>query len=119
MTDITITPTEVFKCLADETRLRMTLLIEREEELCVCELTCAMEQSQPKVSRHLALLRNSGLLADRRQGQWVYYRLHPNLPSWVREVLTVTQQANSGWLAKQTQRLRVMGDRPTRAAACC
>lgn len=119
MTNRPINPTELFKCLADETRVRMTLLIEREQELCVCELTCAMQQSQPKVSRHLALLRNSGLLADRRQGQWVYYRLHPNLPHWVREVLAVTQQANSGWLTEQTQRLNNMGDRPTRAAACC
>ena len=114
-----LTPTDVFKCLADETRVRMVLLIEREQELCVCELTCAMDESQPKISRHLALLRNCGLLADRRQGQWVYYRLHSQLPEWVGDILKITGEANRGWLEQQTYRLNGMGDRPTRAAACC
>lgn len=114
-----LTPTDVFKCLADDTRAKMTLLIDREQELCVCELTCAMDQAQPKISRHLALLRNAGLLADRRQGQWVYYRLHPDLPVWVKEILAVTRAANSDWLEQQVQRLAGMGDRPERAAACC
>ncbi len=45
MTD-SLTPTQVFKCLADENRIRMMLLIAREEELCVCELTCALDESQ-------------------------------------------------------------------------
>ena len=52
-----LTPTTVFKCLADETRVRIALLIAREGELCVCELTCALDESQPKISRHLAMLR--------------------------------------------------------------
>lgn len=114
-----ITPTEVFKCLGDETRAKMTLLIDREQELCVCELTHALDQSQPKISRHLALLRNCGLLADRRQGQWVYYRLHPGLPQWVNDVLAVTGEANDKWLQEQSHRLAQMGDRPARRAANC
>lgn len=115
----TLTPTDVFKCLGDDTRARIALLIEREQELCVCELTCAIDENQPKISRHLALLRNCGLLADRRQGQWVYYRLHPQLPDWVREVIKVTGDANQKWLDIQIGRLNRMGDRPARAAACC
>jgi len=114
-----LTPTSVFKCLADETRVRVMLLITREKELCVCELTCALDESQPKVSRHLAQLRNCGLLEDRRQGQWVYYRLHPGLPQWVISVLQGTMDANLHWLAPAAQRLDVMGDRPQRVAACC
>ncbi len=114
-----LTPTEVFKCLADDTRARMALLIDREQELCVCELTCAMDEAQPKISRHLALLRNAGILADRRQGQWVYYRLHPELPYWVKQVLEVTRTANSHWLDEQMQRLAGMGGRPERAETCC
>ena len=90
-----IAPPEVFKCLADETRVRATLLIAEQGELCVCELMCALGDSQPKVSRHLAQLRAAGLLLDRRQGQWVYYRLNPALPAWVHEVLRVTLQANA------------------------
>lgn len=113
-----ISPTELFRCLADDTRARLVLLIHREEELCVCELTCAMDESQPKISRHLALLRNCGLLTDRRQGQWVYYRLHPELPGWVVEMLALVEQANSKWLDQQSRRLAAMGDRPARLTVC-
>lgn len=114
-----LTPTTVFKCLADETRVRLMLLITREEELCVCELTCALDESQPKISRHLAQLRTCGLLEDRRQGQWIYYRLHPNLPDWVIAVLNTTLEANQHWLSPDAKRLDVMGDRPQRLSACC
>lgn len=114
-----LTPTTVFKCLADETRVRLMLLIAREGELCVCELTCALDESQPKISRHLAQLRTCGLLEDRRQGQWVYYRLHPNLPDWIVEVLQTTLEANRHWLSPDAKRLDQMGERPARAAACC
>ncbi|NQD95281.1 metalloregulator ArsR/SmtB family transcription factor [Pseudomonas sp. CrR25] len=114
-----LTPTALFKCLADDTRARLMLLIVGERELCVCELTCALGESQPKVSRHLAQLRSAGLLADRRQGQWVYYRLHPALADWVLTVLHTTLAANRAWLSAAEQRLAVMGDRPQRLAACC
>lgn len=111
-----LTPTSVFKCLADATRIRLMLLATREDELCVCELTCALDESQPKISRHLAQLRSGGLLADRRQGQWVYYRLHPDLPAWIVDTLTIMLEANPEWLVENDQRLRAMEDRPKR---CC
>lgn len=114
-----LTPTALFKCLADETRARVMLLITGETELCVCELTCALDESQPKISRHLAQLRSAGLLADRRQGQWVYYRLHPALPAWVLSLLHGTLEANRPWLSADSQRLAGMGERPQRLAACC
>jgi len=114
-----ITPPEVFKSLADETRARATLLIASLGELCVCELMCALDDSQPKISRHLAQLRSSGLLLDRRQGQWVYYRLNPELPAWVHEMLQVTLDANAQWLADNTLRLQNMDGRPVRDVACC
>ncbi|MCQ4321591.1 metalloregulator ArsR/SmtB family transcription factor [Stutzerimonas stutzeri] len=113
-----LTPDRVFKCLSDETRARMTLLIAREGELCVCELTTALEESQPKVSRHLAQLRSCAILEDRRQGQWVYYRLHPHLPDWVQDVLQVILDANNRWLSPDAERLERMRDRPGRATAC-
>jgi ArsR family transcriptional regulator len=114
-----LTPHEVFKSLSDETRARATLLIASLGELCVCELMYAMDDSQPKVSRHLAQLRSSGLLQDRRQGQWVYYRLSPDLPTWVNEILEVTLQANGSWLQINSERLRQMDGRPVRESACC
>ncbi len=81
---------DLFRALADPTRLRCLLLLQREGELCVCELTHALGESQPKVSRHLAQLREAGIVSDRRQGLWVYYRLHPELPAWAGEVLAAT-----------------------------
>jgi ArsR family transcriptional regulator len=113
------TPPEVFKSLADETRSRATLLIASQGELCVCELMFALEESQPKISRHLAQLRSSGLLLDRRQGQWVYYRLNPHLPAWVSEVLQLTLDANAQWLQHNAHRLLNMEGRPLREVLCC
>ena len=114
----TLSPVQLFKCLADDTRARLMFLITQEKELCVCELTCALDESQPKVSRHLAQLRGCGLLADRRQGQWVYYSLHPELPSWARTVLETALAAHEAALQADASRLQQMGDRPMRAACC-
>lgn len=118
MTEV-LTPVTLFKALADETRLRIALLVTREQELCVCELTCALDLSQPKISRHLAQLRSAEILADRRQGQWVYYRLHPQLPEWARNLLHGTLAANLHWLKSDAARLQDMGERPARVASCC
>jgi len=81
---------QFFQLLSDDTRLRSLLLIHQEGELCVCELVHALGVIQPKVSRHLAALRDYGVVADRRSGQWIYYRLHPNLPDWARQVFDAT-----------------------------
>ena len=83
-----------FKCLSDETRLNIVTLVTENKELCVCDLTEKLQLSQPKISRHLALLRSSGLLQDRRQGQWVYYSLNPNLPTWCIDVLNTLKNAD-------------------------
>ncbi|MAK56511.1 MAG: transcriptional regulator [Pusillimonas sp.] len=77
----------ILKCLADETRLRMLLLISTEGELCVCELMSALSEGQSKISRHLAQLKRSGLLSDRRKGQWVFYDLNKSVPTWVVQLL--------------------------------
>jgi DNA-binding transcriptional ArsR family regulator len=113
-----MTPTAVFKCLADDTRSKITLLIVAQGELCVCELTASLDLSQPKISRHLALLRSAGLLMDRRQGQWVYYQLHPALPTWVTALLKDVVDANQCWLETETTRLCNMDGRPDNQAVC-
>lgn len=109
-------PVVFFKSLADETRLRCVLLIERERELCVCELTEALQESQPKISRHLALLREKGMLLDRRQGQWNYYQINPELPSWAKTVISQSLEANSDFISSQLTNLNAMADRPN---LCC
>ncbi|WP_249977119.1 metalloregulator ArsR/SmtB family transcription factor [Vreelandella olivaria] len=110
---------QVFKCLSDETRLMLVLLIAKEQSLCVCEMTYALEESQPKVSRHLAQLRQCGLLSDQREGQWVHYRLAAQLPEWVLEIIRAGAQGSALRLEALGQRLEKMGDRPTRRAALC
>jgi ArsR family transcriptional regulator len=65
---------QLFKALADETRLRILALL-AEGELCVCDLMATLDLPQSTISRHLAYLRNAGLVEDRRQGVWMYYRL--------------------------------------------
>lgn len=64
-----------FKACSDRTRLRILSLLMQREELCVCELIDALALPQAKISRHLAYLRKTGLVSDRRDAQWVYYRL--------------------------------------------
>ncbi|AVH13718.1 metalloregulator ArsR/SmtB family transcription factor [Acinetobacter indicus] len=81
--------TDFFKCLSDPTRLDILKLVLAKQNICVCELTEALNLSQPKISRHLALLRNLSVLLDQRQGQWVYYRLNPDLPEWAVSVLNI------------------------------
>ncbi|MDY6450962.1 ArsR/SmtB family transcription factor [Acinetobacter faecalis] len=80
---------DFFKCLSDSTRLDILKIILERQNVCVCEITEILQLSQPKISRHLALLRNLSILLDERKGQWVYYRLNPDLPEWVNAVLNV------------------------------
>lgn len=108
-----------FRLLADPTRLRSLVLLQREGELCVCELTHALGEIQPKISRHLALLRDAQVVIDRRQGHWVFYRIHPDLPAWAREVLATSAAGLAGELpfAADLHALDQMPDRP--GASCC
>src|SRR5436189_5945485 len=64
----------LFKALADRTRLRLISLID-DSEVCVCFLVAILRTSQPKISRHLAYMRRAGIVAARREGKWMHYRL--------------------------------------------
>ncbi len=66
---------KLFSALADTTRLRLLNLM-RHDEVCVCFFTEALGESQPKISRHLAYLRNSGLVKARREGKWMHYSVN-------------------------------------------
>ena len=64
---------DLFDALADRTRLRIAhLLLQSNSGLCVCELSDALEERQPNVSRHLKLMKQAGLVAERREGRWTY-----------------------------------------------
>ena len=65
----------LFKTLSEPVRLRIVYLLLEKGELCVCHLVDTLELSQSVVSRHLAYLRNNGLVTTRREGVWVHYRI--------------------------------------------
>jgi ArsR family transcriptional regulator len=110
---------QFFHLLSDETRLRCLVLLQREGELCVCELTHALGESQPKISRHLAMLRDAGVVSDRRQGQWVYYRVSEVLGYWMRDALLAACDGVVGEepYASDYALLKEMPNRP--GSACC
>lgn len=105
---------EFFQLLSDDTRLRSLLLLQQEGELCVCELVYALRVIQPKVSRHLATLRDAGVVSDRRAGQWIFYQLHPDLPGWARRVIdaTINEAAARQPYASDQAALSAMPNRP-------
>jgi len=108
-----------FRALGDETRLRCLALLHAEGELCVCELTHALDMAQPKVSRHLAQLRNAGVVAAHRRGTWMHYLIHPDLPEWACRVLEewTTACAGQAPFTEDLRSLHAMPDRPDNA--CC
>jgi ArsR family transcriptional regulator len=116
---MTMQPEQLFSLLSDPTRLRALMLIQAEGELCVCELTFALEESQPKVSRHLALMREAGVVEARREGTWMFYRMSPGLPGWAARLIAAAHEqiAGLGVCRQDLRRLGTMSDRPD-ARAC-
>ena len=116
---MTIDANTLFAALSNEIRLRCLMLLQLEGELCVCELTHALDLSQPMISRHLALLREMGLVDTRRMGQWMYYSIHPKIAAWAKNVLNETAQANkrNPPFIDDHNALKGMPDRP--GASCC
>lgn len=109
-----LVPDSLFSAFAHGTRLRCLMLLMQHDELCVCELTHAIGAAQPHISRHLAQLRELGLVADRREGPWIHYRIHPQLPGWVKAVLRATADgvALDEPFASDEQALSAMPNRP-------
>ncbi len=123
---------EFFKALADETRLRILNLLVR-GELCVCDIMAVLDIGQSKASRHLAYLRNVGLVDDRRNGVWMHYSLatprgltHRRVLEWLAEAATELPQAAADLKTLRAQQRRAQrcgrgpagnGDRKLVAAA--
>jgi ArsR family transcriptional regulator len=78
--------TQLCKALGDDTRLRIIALLTH-GELCTCHLEAALDLSQPNASRHMAILRNAGLVEARREGTWIYYRIAPQADEARRRLL--------------------------------
>lgn len=109
-----VKPSELFSALAHDTRLRCLMLLVQHDELCVCELTYAIGAAQPHISRNLGQLRGLGLVSDRREGLWIHYRIHSELPEWVQAVLQATAEgiAHRAPFATDAGALSAMPNRP-------
>ena len=88
----------LFAALSDRTRLRLLNLMNG-REVCVCYFVEILGQSQPKISRHLAYLRKAGIVAARREGKWMHYRIvppqHQGATKILREMLVVLREENA------------------------
>ncbi len=101
----------LFAALADRTRLRLLNLLGG-SEVCVCYLVEILGQSQAKVSRHLAYLRRAGIVAARREGKWIHYRIVPPPDKATQSILLATQQIFA-------QDPEMQGDLCRMTSACC
>lgn len=108
-----------YKNFTDEIRLKVLMLSQYHGELCVCELMAALaEDSQPKVSRNLAILRKSNIITARKHGQWVFYRINPELPLWAKSIISQTTENNIELIKLPLQRLAKMKNRPNKTNFC-
>ena len=69
---------KIFKALGDKNRLRIVKMLQV-KQLCVCEITAMLELATSTVSKHLSLLKEAGIIADRKDGKWAEYRLNSNV----------------------------------------
>lgn len=77
----------MLRAVADTTRLHILSALARDKELCVLDLAERLQVSQPKVSRHLAYLRSTGLVVTRREGLKIHYRLTPAIDEFHQKLL--------------------------------
>jgi ArsR family transcriptional regulator len=96
-----------FRALADRTRLRLLNLM-GDDEVCVCFLVEALRLTQPKISRHLAYLRRAGIVACRRDGKWMHYRLTQPNNSYAAGVLSAVRNWLMNDPAMQSDRGRLL-----------
>jgi ArsR family transcriptional regulator len=90
---------ELFHALADPTRVEILDEL-RDGEQCVCELTAALNVAQSRLSFHLKVLRDAGLILDRPEGRWMYYRIHESavaeMEEWIASFKGVRQSRRAG-----------------------
>lgn len=106
---------EFFYLLSDETRLRCLVLLQIKKECCVCDFVCALQNPQPKISRHLAILRGLDVVSHRREGAWIYYSLDPTLPAWASRLLSAIAQETAEVYSSDLLRL----NERSHSATCC
>lgn len=106
-----------FKALSDGTRLRILKLLEA-GELCVCDLVAALNESQPKISFHLNILKRAGFIGQRRQGKWSYYKI--DAPDMLNRMLllSIHERANDMIYKTDIERLNEFRKSASAGGSC-
>jgi ArsR family transcriptional regulator, arsenate/arsenite/antimonite-responsive transcriptional repressor len=97
---------KIFKALSDETRLRILKLLEH-GELCVCDIVASLDQVQPKISFHLNVLKEAGIIKDRKQGKWIHYSIDDADMFKRFLVLSVLEKASGNLIEEDGKRLDI------------
>lgn len=100
-----------FQALGDSTRLRLLNLM-RDQEVCVCYFVEILGAPQPKISRHLAYLKNAGIVSARREGKWMHYRIQDPMHAGAVQILRDTLDSLKNDKAMQADQARL-------GKACC
>ncbi len=111
------TTLQLFKALSDRNRLRIVAALSRHDELCACQVTELLGVTGATASRHLSVLQHAGLVANRKEGRWVYYRLtHSGNPApvgrWLAQMFAESEQIQAD--ARELERIIAI----TREALC-
>lgn len=102
----------IFKALSDDIRMRIIKLLEH-GELCVCDIVAALDTIQPKISFHLKILKDAGLIRDRKQGKWIHYRLDDSDMFKRFLILSVIDKASGEEVSADRERLKAfLRDKP-------
>lgn len=108
-----------YKALADETRLRVLVLLLEHGELCICDLMNALDMPQSTVSRHVAYMKSAGWLNDRRGGVWMYYSIKPGLDTFMSSLAALTREHISAEAAVIADRQRLAAYLKTKNDPSC
>jgi DNA-binding transcriptional ArsR family regulator len=100
--------------LADPTRLAIVRQLAADTETCACDFTSCCDVGQPTVSHHLRVLREAGVVTSERRGQWIFYRLSPDVAGRLR---AIAGELTAGGLIPAADLVARRGDRPTRPVA--
>ena len=97
---------EIFKALSDKNRLRIVAVLSRYEELCACQITELLQVTGATASRHLRILQHAGLVSNRKDGRWIYYRMEcpagaESVLEWLESTIETSESLQNDSLALQ------------------
>lgn len=96
----------VIKSLSEKTRIRILAVLHQAKEVCVSEIVEVLEESQYKVSRHLKVLQEAGMVVGKKRGRWTYYQLNDSKVPFNKQLMKAVQDISSDILQEDLERLR-------------